>query len=124
MEIEEEYDVLEFDVNDHVNVEDNIDKILDFLNGFPEDLKNEVLSSLNKQEETSDKALFFVSSSLENPDETYYLILCKVVTLDEKGLLLMYSKNVDLLSLYMSGITTLSYAKIKESFKEKPKNDK
>jgi len=102
-----------------VNVEHDIDNILDFLNGFPSKLKDEVLASLNKPEESFDKALFFVSNALDNPKDTYYMILCKVVTLDEKGLMLMYSKNVDLLSLYMSTITTLPYDKVKESFKTK-----
>lgn len=123
MILDTEYDVLEFSVDDTVEVEHDIDKILDFLNGFPVKLKDHVLASLNKQEEESDKALFFVSSTNESPDEVYYLILCKVVTLDEKGLMLMYSKNLDLISLYMSRITTLSYAKVKESFKIDPKKD-
>jgi hypothetical protein len=114
-----EYDVIEFSVNDTVQVEEDIDKILDFLNDFPSKLKDEVLASLNKENEISDKALFFVSQSLNNPVETYYLILCKVVTLDEKGLILLYSTNMDLISLYMSRISTLSYDKVKESFKTK-----
>lgn len=122
--LEEEYDTIEFDVNDEVNIEHDIDKILDFLNGFPTELKENVLTSLNKNDGKFDKALFFVSESLDIPAKTYYMILCKIVTLDEKGLMLMYSTNIDLLSLYMSGITTLSYDKVKEGFKTKPKDDK
>ena len=119
-----EYDVIEFSVNDTVEVEQDIDKILDFLNEFPPKLKEQVLASLNKEEEISDKALFFVSSMAEDSSKTYYLILCKVVTLDEKGLMLLCSTNLDLISLYMSRITTLSYDKVKESFKLNPKDDK
>jgi hypothetical protein len=102
-----------------VNVEDDIDRILDFLNSFPPELKEEVMASLETKDEEHDKAMFLTGITNDEKSELHYMVLCKVVTLDEKGLMLLYSKNLDLLSLYMSNITSLPYAKVKESFTKK-----
>ena len=114
-----EYDTIEFDVTDNVNVEHDIDRILDFLNSFPKELKEEVMKVLEKDDEGHDKALFLTGITNDGLEELHYMILCKVVTLEEKGLMLVYSKNVDLLSLYMSNMTTMPYEKIKKNFTDK-----
>lgn len=108
--------MLEFDITETVNVEEDIDKILDFLNSFPKELKEEVMEALKEDGSDNDKALFLTGITNDEKNELHYMILCKVVTLDEKGLMLVYSKNLDLISLYMSNITSLPYAKIKEKF--------
>lgn len=114
-----EYDTIEFDVTDSVNIEHDIDRILDFLNSFPKELKEEVMEVLEKDDEGYDKALFLTGITNDGLEELHYMILCKVVTLEEKGLMLVYSKNVDLLSLYMSNMTTMPYEKIKKNFTDK-----
>lgn len=114
-----EYDTIEFGVTDSVNVEHDIDRILDFLNSFPKELKEEVMNVLEKNDEGYDKALFLTGITNDGLEELHYMILCKVVTLEEKGLMLVYSKNVDLLSLYMSNMTTMPYEKIKKNFTDK-----
>jgi hypothetical protein len=114
---------LEFNVSDTVNIEHDIDRILDFLNSFPEQVKKEVIDALEAKDEANDKALFLTGITNDGTNELHYMVLCKVVTLDEKGLMLVYSKNVDLLSLYMSNITTMSYEKVKKSFDKKDGHD-
>lgn len=114
-----EYDTIEFDMTDTVNIEHDIDRILDFLNSFPKELKEEVMEALEKEDEGHDKALFLTGLTNDGLEELHYMILCKVVTLDEKGLMLIYSKNLDLLSLYMSNMTTMPYEKIKKNFTDK-----
>lgn len=123
--MDEEYDVIEFSIDDTVEVEHDMDNILDFINAFAPELKKEVISILEKPDDnTRDKALFMVSTALEDKDEVYYMILCKVMTLGkDNGLMLLYSRNLDLISLYMSNLTTMPYAKVKESFNKKPGND-
>lgn len=102
-----------------------MDNILDFINNFAPELKKEVISILEKPDNNAmDKALFMVSTAKEDSDEVYYIVLCKVVTLGkDNGLMLVYSQNLDLISLYMSNLTTMPYAKVKESFNKKPGND-
>jgi len=118
--MEEGYDVIEFSIDDSVEVEYDMDNILDFINTFAPELKKEVMTVLENQDNMEiDKALFMITEARDGSEEVYYLVLCKVVTLEEKGLMLVYSKNVDLISLYMSNLTTMSYAKVKESFKNK-----
>lgn len=106
-----------FNLEDEIVVEENIDSILDFLNSFPEDLKRKVMDELDTTRENHDKALFFSSQNKEG--NVFYLILCNVVTLDEKGLILFASKNKDLLSLYMSNITTMSYERVQKAFEDR-----
>lgn len=103
-----------------MSIEHDIDKILDFLNSFPNEVKREVIEVLEKKDDAEhDKALFITGMSEEEKNKMYYMILCKVVTLDEKGLMLIYSTNLDLLSLYMSNMTTMPYEKIKKNFTDK-----
>lgn len=115
--------MIEFNIEDTVNVEHDIDSILDFLNSFPTELKDEVMTTLENNDEGHDKALFLTGITNDEKNEKHYMILCKVVTLDEKGLMLVYSRNLDLLSLYMSNITTMPYEKVKKSFSKKDRRD-
>lgn len=121
MDLDEfEYDSIEFDITDTVNIEHDIDRILDFLNSFPTELRQEVMDVLEKKDDAKhDKALFLTGISSVEDNKLYYMILCKIVTLDEKGLMLVYSTNLDLLSLYMSNMTTMPYEKIKKNFTDK-----
>lgn len=116
--------MLEFNIQDTVNIEHDIDSILDFLNSFPTELKDEVMATLEDNDEGHDKALFLTGITNDGRNEKHYMILCKVVTLDEKGLMLVYSRNLDLLSLYMSNITTMPYEKVKKSFRKKDRHDR
>lgn len=118
--------MIEFDVKDTVEIEQNIDSILDFINTFAPELKKEVTDSLESPtEDNNDKALFFVSTPKDSTEDKYYIILCKIVSLEEEqGLVMFYSKNVDLLSLYMSNFTTMSYEKVKKSFFKKKSDSK
>jgi hypothetical protein len=123
--IEEEYDIIEFSVNDTVEIEHDIDNILDFINTFAPELKKEIIDVLEKPNDNSkDTALFMVSTAKNQDEGVYYIVLCKVVTLGkDNGLMLVYSQNLDLISLYLSNLTTMSYAKVKESFNKKDGHD-
>lgn len=121
----EEYDIIEFSIDDSVEVEHDIDNILDFINTFAPELKKQIISILEEPgDDTKDKAVFMISKEIENTKEVYYIILIKIITLEkDNGLMMIYSKNVDLISLYMSNLTTMSYEKVKKSFIEKSGND-
>lgn len=113
--------VVEIPHDAEVQVMKSIDDILDLLSDFPADAKSFILKTFDEHEKTdSDKAIFL---RVEDKNITYYVIITKIVTSDEdKGLHLMYSSNINLISLYVEHLTSIEYERAKEAFEAEGKS--
>lgn len=100
-----------------VYVINEMDTILDFINHCDESIKRTILDCLDKKS-VADKALFLTSRQEEDSTEFTYIILLNINNKewDDSNLMLIHSKNVEAVAMFMEEFSDLSSEEVIKQF--------
>ena len=107
------------DLEKSIVIEDDIDKIFDFIRSGDNDFQTTVFKALDEPIESNiDKALYFYINDQENIDNSTYLVIFRMNTTDPKGLRMVHAQNKYLVALFIEFFTTTSYEEALKTLSE------